>query len=92
MDTFYKSKAYASLYKSYGATVEERWADDITVSIIREEKPEGLFAYFTDHGIKAEKQYPGIYRMVNEVLLPTQIIVTGGIGWEIPYMAESLVR
>lgn len=76
VDTFYKSGAYASLYKSYGAAVDERRADDITVSIVREEKPEGLFAYFADHGIKVEKQYPGIYRVVNEVLFPTQIIVT----------------
>ena len=28
--------AYASLYKAYGETVDERTADDITVSIVRD--------------------------------------------------------
>ena len=32
IDTFYKSGAYASLYKSYGETVDKRTADGITVS------------------------------------------------------------
>lgn len=32
IDTFYKAGAYASLYKSYGATVDERDAGEITVS------------------------------------------------------------
>ena len=40
--------------KSYGDTVDERRADDITVFIIREAKPEGLFRYFEDHGIEVE--------------------------------------
>ena len=40
--------------KSYGDTVDERRADDITVFIIREAKPEGLFRYFVDHGIEVE--------------------------------------
>ena len=39
IDMFYKVGAYASLYKSYGKTVDERKADDITVSIFREMKP-----------------------------------------------------
>lgn len=40
--------------KSYGDTVDERRADDITVFILREAKPEGLFRYFEDHGIEVE--------------------------------------
>ena len=35
IDTFYKCGAYASLYKSYGETVDGRRAEDITVSIVR---------------------------------------------------------
>lgn len=42
IDTFYKSIAYACLYKAYGKIVDERKADDITISIVREAKPEGL--------------------------------------------------
>jgi len=76
VDTFYKSGAYASLYKSYGKTVDERKADDITVSLVREAKPEKLFRYFKEHSIQMENPYRGIYYVLDGVLFPTQIIVT----------------
>lgn len=76
IDTFYKTGAYASLYKAYGETVNRRRADDITVSIVREKKPVGLFAYFTKHGIEISNPYAGIYYISGIVQFPTQIIVT----------------
>ena len=76
IDTFYKSEAYAALYKSYGDTVDERKADDITVSIVREAKPEGLFRYFEEHGIGVEISSQGIYYIGGKVPFSTQIIVT----------------
>ena len=76
IDTFYKTGAYASLYKAYGETVDERTADDITVSIVRETRPEGLFRYFKSHGIRMTSPYKGVYYILDAVLFPTQIIVT----------------
>lgn len=76
IDTFYKSGAYASLYKAYGETVDGREADDITVSIVRQSKPIGLFRYFEEHGIRMINPYCGIYYVLDAVLFPTQIIVT----------------
>lgn len=76
IDTFYKAGAYASLYKSYGETVDGRKADDITVSMVREARPDGLFGYFKKNGIRMETSYPGIYHVMDGVLFPTQIIVT----------------
>lgn len=75
IDMFYKVGAYASLYKSYGKTVDERKADDITVSIFREMKPAGLFTYFKNHNIKITNPYSGIYYVMDSILFPTQIIV-----------------
>lgn len=75
-DTFYKSEAYASLYKAYGETADERKAEDITVSIVRDTKPKGLFQYFAEHGIRTERPYKGIYYVLDQVLFPTQIIVS----------------
>ena len=49
IDDFYKTGAYASLYKSYGKTVDEIKADDITVTIMREARPDGLFRYLEEH-------------------------------------------
>lgn len=76
IDAFYKAGAYASLYKSYGKTVDEIKAADITVSVIREAKPEGLFQYFIEHGYQVSNPYKGIYYIESNVLFPTQIIVT----------------
>lgn len=75
VDTFYKAGAYGCLYKAAGETVDERAADDITISLIRDTKPEGLFQYFEQHEVKMENPYPGIYYVMGAVLFPTQIIV-----------------
>lgn len=76
IDTFYKSEAYACLYKAYGEAVDLRQAGDITVTIVRERRPEGLFKYFDTHGIRVKKAYKGIDYVLDSVLFPTQVIVT----------------
>ena len=75
IDTFYKVGAYGCLYKASGKSVDERAADDITISVIRDTKPEGLFQYFEDKHIKVTNPYAGIYYISDAVLFPTQIIV-----------------
>lgn len=52
-----------------------RKAEDITVSMIRDGRPEKLFRYFEGHGIRTENPCPGIYYVLDKVLFPTQIIV-----------------
>lgn len=76
IDTFYKAGAYASLYKSYGETVDSIKADDITVTLVRDTKPIGLFKYFEEHDYLVSNPYNGIYYVEGAVLFPTQIIVT----------------
>lgn len=76
IDDFYKTGAYASLYKSYGKTVDEIKADDVTVSIMREARPDGLFQYLEEHGYSMSNPYKGIYYIEGKVLFPTQIVVT----------------
>ena len=77
IDAFYKAGAYAGLYKSYGETTDAIKADDVTVSLVRERKPQGLFRYFTEHHYTVSNPYRGIYYVEGNVLFPTQIIVTG---------------
>lgn len=55
---------------------DERKADDITVSLIREARPDGLFEYFKRHNIRITNPYRGIYYVLDAVLFPTQIIVS----------------
>lgn len=61
IDTFYKTLAYAFLYKSYGKAVDAIKAEDITISIIREAKPMELFRYFREHGCEIVEFSRGIY-------------------------------
>ena len=75
IDTFYKAEAYGCLYKASGRYVDERKADDITITMIRDAKPEGLFRYFEQHHIKVTNPYAGIYYISNVILFPIQIIV-----------------
>lgn len=76
IDAFYKAGAYASLYKSYGESVDAVSEDDVTVSLVREARPDGLFTYFREHGYVISTPYRGIYYIEGKVLFPTQIIVT----------------
>lgn len=76
IDAFYKTGAYASLYKSYGKTLDAIKADDVTVSLVREAKPEGLFRYLKEHHYSISTPNRGIYYIEGPVLFPTQIIVT----------------
>ena len=77
IDTFYKSIAYASLYKSYGETVDERKANDITVSIIREAYPRELFKYFREHGYAITNPSKGIY------------YIKGNTLYNVPYKVDT---
>ena len=77
IDTFYKTLAYACLYKSYGKTVDAIKAEDVTISILREAKPIELFRYLEGHGCKVTKAYEGIYYVEGKTWFPTQIVVTG---------------
>lgn len=90
IDTLYKISAYACLYKSYGETLDERKADDITVTLVREARPKGLFQYFKAHNIQMSNPYGGIYYVSNGVLFPTQIIVTGELDSENHAWLKSL--
>ena len=92
IDVFYKAQAYACLYKSYGNTVNERESDEITVSIVREGKPEGLFQYFKRRNIPIQNPYPGIYHILGEVMFPTQLIVTGELEANRHVWLRSLSR
>lgn len=76
IDAFYKAAAYASLYKSYGKTLDAVKADDVTVTLVRNAKPCGLFLYFKEHDYPVSSPYRGIYYIEGKVLFPTQIVVT----------------
>ena len=77
VDTYYKAAAYGCLYKAYADTVDGRKAEDLTITLLRDIRPDGLFRYFKQARTSVENPYEGIYYLSgNEILFPTQIIVT----------------
>ena len=77
IDTLYKVQAYAALYKSDGGIVNEKKAEDVTISIVRERKPIKLFKMLKGMNINIEMPHKGIYYIKNGSWFTTQIIVTG---------------
>ena len=82
IDAFYKTGAYASLYKSYGKTVDGIKAEDVTISLLREAKPRELFNYFKTNNVKVEMPYKGIYYIQGISTFPAQVIVIKELGQE----------
>lgn len=92
IDVLYKVIGYACLYKAYGEEVDSRQAKEITVSLVREAKPEKLFAYLRTHQMKVTNPYPGIYYMMEGFLFPVQIIVTKELEFNTHIVLKSLTK
>ena len=76
IDTYYKVNGYACLFKAYGEQVDSIKAEDITISLFRHTKPEGLFRHFKREGILIANPYPGIYYVEGNSMFSMQIVVT----------------
>jgi len=92
IDVLYKVLGYACLYKSYGKGVDSRPVKDITVSFVREAKPEKLFKYFAANQIESTNPYPGIYYILEGFLFPVQIIVTKELESDVHIVLKALTR
>ena len=92
IDVLYKVIGYACLYKAYGEEVDSRQAKEITVSLVREAKPEKLFAYLRTHQMKVTNPYLGIYYMMEGFLFPVQIIVTKELEFNTHIVLKSLTK
>ena len=75
IDVFFKVIAYACLYKSYGSTVDSIKSDDVTITLIRDVRPFGLFQYLKDHGYQIAAHFAGIYYITGKIPFATQIVV-----------------
>ena len=88
--TFYKALSYACLYKSEAGNVEEILDTDITVSLVREQKPVKLLKQLAEKYTVTPKA-DGIYR-IGGMLFPMQILVTKELNEENPIWVTSLTR
>lgn len=76
IDDFFKTIAYACLYKGLGRTVNQIPESEITVSLFRDVYPQELFAALKASGRRIRMQYPGIYYISGRLLFDTQVVVT----------------
>ncbi len=80
IDDYYKSTAYAALFKAYGKTDNEIDETEVTLTLIRESKPEKLLHYFRERGYTVAQSYRGIYYIGNKTLFATQVIVSSELN------------
>lgn len=90
VDTYFKILAYACLYKAQAKTVNGIRADDISISMIRKNKPIRLLGWFQENNYLVEKAFPGIYYILKEGFFPLQIIVSGELDKEVHTWLTSL--
>ena len=75
IDDVAKTQGYAHLYKAYGECVNAVKFDEVSVTLIRESKPVGLFGYFEENSYTVSNPYKGIYYIKSGLKFPTQIII-----------------
>jgi len=81
VNTFFKTHAYAGLYKAlnHGVSYDP---EDITVTMIRKGKPRTLFQWLEARECTVRKESRGVYYIENAGFFKTQIIVAGELDEE----------
>ncbi|MDY6354164.1 MAG: hypothetical protein SPL66_05105, partial [Lachnospiraceae bacterium] len=89
IDTFYKTVAYACLYKVLPNHVNEIPAEEITITLIRDRKPVKLMQELEKSGYGYKKEAAGIY-YVSGVMFPVQIIVSSELDVDMHVQLKAL--
>lgn len=90
IDTYFKTLAYACLYKAGGVTVDAIRYDEITISLVRAAKPVKLIQWFETNGYSIENPCSGIYYIKKDGFFDTQIIVSRELDAESHIWLSSL--
>lgn len=90
IDTFYKVLSYACIYKADTGAVDEILDTDITVSLIREQKPMKLLGQL-ERKYRVKQERKGIYR-IYDMIFPMQVIVTKELEESRHVWLKSLTR
>lgn len=90
IDTFYKVLSYACIYKADTGAVDEILDTDITVSLIREQKPMKLLGQL-ERKYRVKQEGKRIYR-IYDMIFPMQVIVTKELEESRHVWLKSLTR
>jgi hypothetical protein len=83
VDDYFKAVGYACIYKGLGETVDAVPAQELTVSLFRENYPRKMMETLKKLGASVEEKYPGIYYVKGLVYFDTQIVVIGQLNREL---------
>ena len=75
IDDLYKTIGYAALYKGMSKNTNGILADELTVSLFRDKRPDGLFRELEKMGVDIENPYDGVYYVNKIIHFPVQIVV-----------------
>lgn len=92
IDTFYKVNAYAALYKAFADHVDGIKADSVSVTMIRDIKPEKLLFDLAKEGYMVRNSYNGIYYIEGKTNFATQIIVSKELSGRQYVWLKALTR
>ncbi|HBN57062.1 MAG TPA: hypothetical protein DD414_09830 [Lachnospiraceae bacterium] len=92
IDTFYKVNAYAALYKASATHVDEIKANSVTITMIRDAKPEKLLIDLAKEGYTVRNPYKGIYYIGRKTNFATQIIVSKELSGRQYVWVKALTR
>ncbi len=81
VDAYFKTLAYACLYKAANPKTDGIKSEDITVSLVHEGRPVKLIKWFIDNNCDVIERFPSIYYVSgNKILFPMQIIVSSRLS------------
>lgn len=92
IDTFYKVNAYAALYKASASHVDEIKANSVTVTMVRDGKPEKLLDDLPKEGYTVTNPYKGIYYIGSKTNFATQIVVSKELTGEQYVWLKALTK
>ena len=92
IDDYYKTMAYAYLYKGLGRTVDEIPGEELTVTMARDVHPDSLFEKIKRSGGTIEQKYPGVYYLSGIFNTPSQILVTSELDPELHASLRILTK
>lgn len=92
IETFLKAAGYACLYLANADNAGKISEDNITISLVRREKPRKLIEQLAQKGHPVEESGKGIYQIKNLSFFTVQIIVSGELDEESHIWLKSLTR
>jgi len=82
INVFSKGLSYTYLYKSGETSSDKRPFEEITLSFIREAKPQKLFETLMNYKFSVDHVTDGVYHILNRELFDIQIVVLNEISFE----------